>query len=149
MKALLKTIGGNDNQQKEETAAKKDKAIKATQITVKDLLLTMFIGVHEYEQHKKQRVRVNITLDVEYNSRWEEDDIQHVVSYDDVITHIQDLTEDTHFNLVETFAEEIAEICFADERVQKAKVSVEKLDVYAVTSSVGVTIERHRSGKEK
>lgn len=145
MKALLKTIGGNDNQEDEQIADNKQRILKTTQITIKDLLLTMFIGVHDYEQHKKQRVRVNVILDVDYNPRWDEDDIQHVVSYDDLITDIQGLTEESHFNLVETFAEEIAELCFTDQRVQKACISVEKLDVYAITSSVGVTIERQRS----
>ena len=148
MNALLKTFTGNDNKQRDKQEqtidTQAEKAAKSTQITIKDLLLTMFIGVYEYEQHKKQRVRVNITLDVTYNPHWEADNIENVVAYDTLIEEIQELAEDTHFNLVETLAEEIIEICLEDDRVLNAKVGVEKLDVCALTSSVGVMIERSR-----
>ena len=47
-----------------------------------------------------------------------------------------------HINLVETLAELIADRCLEDPRVKKVKVRVEKMDVFADATSVGVEIER-------
>ena len=44
--------------------------------------------------------------------------------------------------LVETLADEIAEMSLANRRVQTARVRIEKLDIFENASSVGVEIER-------
>ncbi|MDP7543999.1 MAG: dihydroneopterin aldolase, partial [Alphaproteobacteria bacterium] len=70
------------------------------------------------------------------------DDIANVVSYEDVISGIKDLLARGHVGLVETLAEEIADICLDDGRVRVVRVRVEKLDVFDEAVSVGVEIER-------
>ena len=74
-----------------------------------------------------------------------DDDIANVVSYEDIVTGIEALLGTGHINLVETAAESIAALCLKDRRVVKARVRVEKLDVFDNTASVGVEIERSRS----
>ncbi len=49
---------------------------------------------------------------------------------------------DRHINLVETPAEEIAELCLANPRVVVVRVKVEKLDVEPDAAGVDVEIER-------
>ena len=113
-------------------------------ILVRDLLLKCSIGIHEHEKLAPQRVRINIDMTVFECDGDPSDDIAQVVSYEDVITGVKRLLDAGHINLVETLAENIADLCLMDERVESARVRVEKLDVYAEAASVGIEIERGR-----
>lgn len=104
----------------------------------------MSIGVLESEKKKKQTVVVNATLVVDPDSDWKEDDIKNVVSYADIIELIQIVSQTKHFNLLETFAEEIIEKCFEDKRVLGVQISAEKPEIIKDTNSVGITISRDR-----
>ena len=113
---------------------------------VRDLVLPCSIGVYPHERLAKQRVRINVDMKVVENPGPRDDDLTNVVSYDSVIGAIKALLERGHINLVETLAEAIAELCFADERVVEARIGVEKLDVEPNAAGVGVEIEWRRSG---
>jgi dihydroneopterin aldolase len=112
-------------------------------VFVRDLVLDAHIGVHQHEKLGPQRVRVNVDLAV-----WEKDvdgigdRLANVVCYEQVVSGIRALVEKGHLNLVETLAEQIAALCLEDSRVRIARVRVEKLDVFADATSVGVEIER-------
>ena len=113
-------------------------------ILVNDLVLTCMIGVHDYEHERSQRVRFSVELTAEDNLSSAHDNINNVISYEDVVKGIKALTGRGHVELVETLAEEIAALCLADQRVLTAMVRVEKLDVYAEAGSVGVEILREQ-----
>ena len=113
-------------------------------ILVRDLLLKCWIGIHEHEKLAPQRVRINIDMTVFECDGDPSDDIAQVVSYEDVIAGVKRLLDAGHINLVETLAENIAQLCLADSRVDSVRIRVEKLDVYAEAASVGVEIERRR-----
>ena len=111
-------------------------------VFIRDLLLTCSIGVHDFEKTAPQRVRVNLDLAVREESRPLDDDIANVVCYEKISNGVRDLASQGHVNLVETFAENIAEMCLQNPRVNTVRVRVEKLDVFEDTASVGVEIER-------
>jgi dihydroneopterin aldolase len=67
-----------------------------------------------------------------------------VLSYDSVIAGVRRLLAAGHINLVETLAENVAQICLADSRVAWVKVAVEKLDIDPDVGGVGVEIERRQ-----
>ena len=71
-----------------------------------------------------------------------QDRLAEVVCYEDVVVSIRKIVATGHINLVETLAELIADRCLEDPRVKKVKVRVEKMDVFADATSVGVEIER-------
>jgi dihydroneopterin aldolase len=110
-------------------------------VFVRDLVLTCSIGVHGFEKNKPQRVRVNLDLAVREGSEIG-DDLANVVCYEGIVSTIRGLVAEGHVNLVETLAERIAATCLTDSRVRVARVRVEKLDVFADATSVGVEIER-------
>ena len=112
---------------------------------VRDLVLDCLIGVHRYERDGRQRVRINLTLDVLETGAAEHDRLADVVNYDTLVVRIRALAAAGHVNLVETFAERVAAICLDDRRVRRATVRIEKLDVFDDTESVGVEIERENS----
>jgi dihydroneopterin aldolase len=109
---------------------------------IRDLVLSTSIGVHAHEKHAPQRVRINVELDVQPETATIEDDLRNVVCYDELIQAVQKLGAGPHIQLAETMAERILELCLADERVRRASVTVEKLDVYGNAGAVGVTMMR-------
>jgi dihydroneopterin aldolase len=113
-------------------------------ILVRDLVLKCSIGIHAHELLAPQRVRINVDMSVLEQAGPLCDDIANVVSYEDVIDGIKAMLAEGHINLVETLAENIAALCLDDERVETARIRVEKLDVYAEAASVGIEIERGR-----
>lgn len=114
-------------------------------VYIKDLMGTCELGIHRHEKGTRQRVRINLQISVIDNGPPTEDHIDQVVCYEDITKDVRRLLDGPHINLVETLAEEIAKLCFADTRVTAVKVRVDKLDVFEDAESVGVEIERIRS----
>ena len=123
-------------------AADAEAPLPTRRMFVRDLVLDCLIGVNRYERDGRQRVRINLSLDVLETAPADRDRLSDVVNYDTLVVRIRKLAEAGHVNLVETFAERVAAICLDDRRVRRAAVRVEKLDVYDDTGSVGVEIER-------
>lgn len=114
-------------------------------VFIRDLVMNCSIGIHDFEQESLQRVRVNLDLAVMEASGALEDEIGHVVCYEQIAKKVRALVTAGHINLVETMAEKIAAMCLEDDRVRLARVRVEKLDVFDDAASVGVEIERAAS----
>ncbi|MAF49862.1 MAG: dihydroneopterin aldolase [Rhodospirillaceae bacterium] len=113
-------------------------------VFIRDLVLTCLIGVHKHERKQPQRIRINLDLAVSEGARLRSDRLRDVVCYEDVADGIRALVGSGHVNLVETLAENIADLCLSDERVRVARVRVEKLDIFEDAVSAGVEIERFR-----
>jgi len=109
---------------------------------VRGLVLPCRIGVHRHERDAPQRVRVSVELDIEDVPAPRRDAIDEVVSYDDVVRGVKQMVGADHINLVESLAEKILGFCLKDARVARARVTVEKLDVFGDDTVVGVEIER-------
>lgn len=112
-------------------------------VFVRNLELSMSIGVHAHERLHRQMVIINIDIDCERSVG--QDGIRSVVCYERLTDQVKALAEDGHIELVETLADRIAGLCLADRRVHRATVRVEKPGAIVGAASVGVEIERHRS----
>jgi dihydroneopterin aldolase len=115
-------------------------------VFVKDLVLAALIGIHRHEKDGRQRVRINLEMEVVETEQPVQDRLDDVVCYEDVVTAIRGIVAAGHINLVESLAELVADRCLMNPRVIKVQVRVEKLDVFADASSVGVEIERFNLG---
>jgi len=113
-------------------------------VFIRDFMVDCLIGVHDHEKSDKQRVRINLDLAVNEGDHPIIDDIQNVVNYETMAKGIVQIADEGHVNLVETFAERIAKMCLEDQRVDSARVRIEKLDILENAESVGVEIERFR-----
>ena len=114
-------------------------------VFIRDLMLPCSIGVHRHEKDAEQRVRINLDLAVSEGDRPINDDIRNVICYEELAEGIEEIVRRGHINLVETLAENIADMCLRDRRVQSARVRIEKLDILNDAESVGVEIERFNS----
>jgi len=111
-------------------------------VLIRDLVMLCSIGVHAHEHDAKQRIRINMELDALEGARPIEDDLRNVVCYDEIISAVRRIVDAGHVRLIETLAERIAGLCLSDPRIRRARIQIEKLDVYADVGSVGVAIER-------
>ena len=114
------------------------------QIQIKDLHLRTIIGINDEERRNRQDVLINITLYADMRAAGRSDDINDAVNYRTITKQIIKLVETSSFFLVEKMAAEIAAICLAEPRVERAWVRVEKPGALRFARSVGVEIERGR-----
>jgi len=106
-------------------------------IIIKDLILLLSVGIHQFEKIKKQKVKFNIEITTDPNLK---PDIKTIVNYENVINDIKKLTKKTHFELLESLSESIFDEIFKNKKVKKIKLKIEKLDIIKETASVGIEV---------
>ena len=116
-------------------------------ILIKDLVLKMLIGIHNFEKKKKQRVRFNLVINIDQNLIPNDKDLKSIVNYEQVIKTIMRITSRKHYPLLETLAEKIFLKLFENLRIKKILLRIEKLDVIKNTTSVGIELEKTRSNE--
>lgn len=107
-------------------------------------MLMTSIGVHTHEMHRMQRVRLSVEVWAHLDEVLH-DKLGNTVCYDEICAQVREFAGQGHVQLVETFADQVIAICFANERVSEVTVTVEKLDVYEDAESVGVTMTANRA----
>ena len=58
-------------------------------ILVKDLIIKILVGIHNFEKKKKQRVRFNIEINIDPNLAPDESNLNSIVNYEDIIKSIK------------------------------------------------------------
>jgi len=114
-------------------------------ILIKDLILKISVGIHGFEKKKKQRVKFNIDINTDPNLIPDDNNLDSIINYEDVIKNIEKITNKKHYPLLETLAEKIFLKLFENRKVKKVKLRIEKLDVLKSTSSVGIEITKSKS----
>jgi dihydroneopterin aldolase len=114
-------------------------------VFLRDLEIVASIGVYEHEKRYEQRVLISADLWVRDDYDGVSDRLADVVDYSKVVDDIVMLVQSEHVNLIETLAERIAGLCFADDRVERVRVRIEKPDVARSFRGVGIEIERERN----
>ena len=110
-------------------------------IIVKDLILSLSVGIHQFEKLKKQRVKFNIEITTDPNLK---PDIKTIVNYENVINDIKRLTEKNHFELLESLSESIFDQIFKNKKIKKIKLKIEKIDIIKETKSVGIEVVKKK-----
>jgi len=111
-------------------------------VTVRGLVLSCRIGIRASEREHSQRVRVS--LDLEAAHAFPGENRRRIINYEKIVAAIRDIAGAEHIDLCEGFAERICAACFANPRVERVRVWVEKLDVFPDAEGVGAIIERTR-----
>ncbi len=112
--------------------------MRATQqrIVITDLTIACRIGVTDKERANLQRLRINLTLDVQpVPPRL--DRITEVVDYGKLAAKVRDACTTAEFRLLETLTGRLAATCFQDDRVERVCVRIEKLDRYPDMAAIG------------
>ena len=113
-------------------------------VIIKDLLLNFVIGYYSAEKAKKQNVKFNIELNYTDQKNLNDKDIKSIVDYGRIIKVIKNMTKNKHYNFLESLADDLFDELFKDERIDKIKLKIEKLDVIREATSVGIEITKKR-----
>ena len=116
-------------------------------ILIKDLVLNMLVGIHNFEKKKKQRVRFNLIINIDQNLIPNDKDLKSIVNYEQIIKTITKITSRKHYLLLETLAEKIFFKLFENSRIKKILLRIEKLDIIKNATSVGIELEKTRSNE--
>ena len=113
-------------------------------VIIKDLLLNFVIGYYSTEKTKKQNVKFNIELNYTDQKNLNDKDIKSIVDYGRIIKVIKNMTKNKHYNFLESLADDLFDELFKDERIDKIKLKIEKLDAIREAASVGIEITKKR-----
>jgi len=114
-------------------------------VTVRGLVLMCSIGIRARERERRQRVRVSV--DLVAAEPFPGEDRRRIINYEKIVAGIHDVASAGHIDLCEGFADRVCTACFADPRVERVQVWVEKLDVFPDAEGVGVILERARPAR--
>ena len=121
---------------------KKEKFKYRRKVIIKDLTLSIFVGIHKFEKKKKQRVKFNIEILTDPYVSPDRKDLNSILNYEDVVMKIEKLTDFKHHDLLENLAENIFNMIFKNKLVKKINLRLEKLDILKKTKSVGVEVSK-------
>ena len=113
-------------------------------VNIKNLVLKISIGLHDFEKKKKQRVRFNIDISTDSNIKPNSNNLASIVNYEDTINKIKYITKKKHHELLEDLAENIFDVIFESKIVKKVNLKLEKLDIIKNTESVGIEVSKSR-----
>lgn len=116
--------------------------VVVTKVFVRGLKVEAGIGVYDEELGRLQALIADVELDVAVSGC---EKLSDTVNYETIAQAARRIAEEGHIGLVETFAERLAEACFEDPRVTRARVRVEKpsaLAPHAAAAGVEITAVR-------
>ena len=107
--------------------------------------IAVHIGVHDFEHGAPQRIRFNVDLYVPLAlSTPTADSLDEVVDYDFIRSAIGERVSRGHIHLQETLCDDVLRTMLAHPKVQAARVSTAKPDVYPDCEAVGVQAFRRK-----
>jgi dihydroneopterin aldolase len=113
-----------------------------TKVFVTGLKVQAEIGVYRHEIGRVQPLVIDVELDVPSAGAHR---LSETLNYATILQAAREIAGGGHVELVETFAERLAQACLADPRVTRARVRVEKplaLAPDAVAAGVELTVVR-------
>lgn len=115
-------------------------------VLISDLAARCIIGVNDDEREEKQDVLINLTVFTDLSAAARNDSLEDALDYRTLRTDVVEMVEVSHYFLLEALAEAIAAICLKHRGVEGVRVRVDKPGALRFARSVGVEIERGRTG---
>ena len=113
-------------------------------VLIKNLILNIFIGIHNFERKKKQKVRFNVEIITDPNINPSKKDMTTILNYETIVNKINFLVKKKHHDLLEELAENIFDVIFKFRLVKTVKIKIEKLEIIKETESVGIFVSKTR-----
>lgn len=113
-------------------------------IFIKNLKLYCIIGIDPGERRRKQQVLVNVAVWSDLSRATRGDNIADTVDYRALTQKIIRFVEASKFNLLETLAERLADLCLQDKVVKGVEIRVEKPGALRFAESAGVEVTKEK-----
>ena len=114
-------------------------------VLIKELILNLRLGYYDFEKAEPQKVKFSLEVDYRDKKPTNDKDLKSIVNYDKLVKLIKKLVKNKHYNFLETLAEDVFDELFADKRIDKITLQIEKLEIMKDCSSVGIQISKKRS----
>ena len=116
-------------------------SLSCRRIFLRDHVVPVNIGAHDFEKTQTQRVIFNVELFVPYSqSTPQADQLAEVVDYDFVRKVIAQRVSTGHVELQETLCDDLVTTLLQHPQVQAVRLSTCKPDVYPDCAGVGVEV---------
>ena len=112
-------------------------------IVIKDLILKKIFGFYPNEKTKPQRLKFNIKLELAKNLKFNDQDLQTILDYDEIINIINNIL-DKKINFLETLADQIIEEILQNSKITAIELKIEKLDILKNAVSAGIEINKRK-----
>lgn len=116
----------------------------AQTLLIENLALSIKIGVGADERAEPQRLLVNLWIEVEGQVP-QKDEVDEVVDYGSIVRGLRQIAAQTSLKLLETLAERMRHVIFADPRVRSCRLQLKKPDIFPDAEAVGVEISYTRT----
>ena len=111
-------------------------------VFIRGLTLVTVIGVYDWEREIQQTLVLDIDLAWSIREAAVTDDVQKALDYAAVTERLERFAQESEYQLVESFAEEAANVLMQDFAVPWLKLRVAKPGAVKQADAVGVEIER-------
>ena len=121
---------------------KKEKFKYKRKVIIKDLTLSIFVGIHSFEKKKKQRVKFNIEILTDPYVSPSSKNLNSILNYEEVVMQIEKLANLKHHELLEDLAENIFDTILKNKLVKKINLKLEKIDIIKKAKSGGIEVSK-------
>lgn len=111
-------------------------------IFLRDLRVEAIIGIYDWERTAKQTIAIDLTMPGDIRHAARHDSIDATLNYKKVAKRIISFVEGSSFQLVETLAQSIADICLDEFGLAWIDVRINKPGAIRGAKDVGVAIHR-------
>lgn len=111
-------------------------------VYISQLRIDTYIGVHDWEQRQRQAVVIDLELGTDIAHTAATDDLQTTADYAAISARLLAMIENQHFRLLETLAEQIAQVLRDEFAVGWLRLRLGKPGAVPQAGDVGVIIER-------
>jgi len=111
-------------------------------VFIDGLEIETIIGIYDWEREVKQIVRLDLEMAWDNKPAAQSENIEHALNYKAVCDRLIEFIEGSQFLLVETMAENVADILIKEFHVPWLKLKLTKPTAIQQAQGVGVMIER-------
>lgn len=117
----------------------------ADTITLQGIHAQCILGCYQDERRQKRDVFIDVTMQTAITRAAQSDCLNDAINYDALVQALLDFTEQSQFQLIETLAERLAQLCLELTTAHAVTLSVTKPHPRPLLSQAVVTITRTRN----
>ncbi len=113
-------------------------------VRVTGLRLEAEVGVYDHEYGRSQPIKVDLDAEVDDTALRPESTLADAVNYAALAELVRQIAGSRHHELLEDLAQAVLDAAFADPRITRMTIHIDKLTALEDAESVGVSLDRWR-----
>lgn len=113
-------------------------------IFIKNFPIDTIIGLHSHELNTKQKIILDLELQIDSKKAARHDEIKDTVDYSILVEAIQSLCDTKRFKLIESLAEYLCSYILENFNTTCVTLAITKPNALTLTNTVGVVITRSK-----